>query len=493
MLVLFFSVGALPLSFLQLAPVGAAWADDDDGGGDDNDDGGGNDNDDDGGSAGGGRSDDDDGGSTGAGQSDDDDGRSRAGGRDDDDDNSSSRAQSPRQGGGLFDLFRRPSEPSPQPRRAQAPRPAPPPPPEFASNEIVALALNDIDLDTLLAQGFGLIEEIPVPGLAAVPRRLSVPNSLSLVDARAAVRALPSGTDADFNHYYRSEQGFDADCQGSDCPARLMIDWPLPPEREGTCGSSSTIGMIDTGINENHETFQGARIEVTREKPESFDPSRAIHGTAVAALLVGHPDTRSPGLVPGARLIAVDAFYRAGGDERADIFTLVRALGLLADQDVDVINLSLAGPDNTVLLEVVERLVFENDIVVVSAVGNSGSRAEPEFPAAYDPVIAVTAVDRDGAIYRRAVQGPHVDLAAPGVNIWTAASISGARWKTGTSFAVPFVTAAAAILRENQPDLAAESVEDALRQRALDLGEPGEDSVFGAGLLSIAGLCDDPS
>lgn len=271
-----------------------------------------------------------------------------------------------------------------------------------------------------------------------------------------------------------------------------MIDWPLPPDRTGTCGSTSTIGMIDTGINENHETFEGARIEVTRERPEGFDPSRAIHGTAVAALLVGHPDTRSPGLVPGARLVAVDAFYRAGGDERADVFTLVRALGLLADQDVNVINLSLAGPDNTVLSEVVERIVFDLDVVVVSAVGNSGARADPEFPAAYDSVIAVTAVDRDGAIYRRAVQGPHVDLAAPGVNIWTAASISGARWKTGTSFAVPFVTAAAAILRENQPDLPAESVEDTLRQQAVDLGEPGEDTVFGAGLLSIAGLCDDP-
>lgn len=272
--VIVFSVGAIPLSFLQLAPLGAAWADDDDDGGSD-------DNDDDGG-----------------GNDDDDDGGSPSAGRDDDDDDAPSRARRPEDGGGLFDLFRRPNEPRPQPRRAQAPRPAPPPPPEFASNEIVALALNDVDLDTLLAQGFGLIEEIPVPGLAAVPRRLSVPNSLSLVDARAVVRALPSGTDADFNHYYRSEQGFDADCQGSDCPARLMIDWPLPPGRAGTCGSSSTIGMIDTGINETHETFQGARIEVTRENPENFDPSRAIHGTAVAALLVGHPDTRSPGLVP---------------------------------------------------------------------------------------------------------------------------------------------------------------------------------------------------
>ena len=472
-LVIFFSVGIIPLSIAQVIPFGAAWADDDGGDGDGDGDG------DDGDSDDGGRGDDnDDGGSGGA-------------SRNDDDDNGRSGSQSRRQGGGLFDLFR----PRQQPRRTRAPQPPPPPPPppEFAANEIVALALNDADLAALLAQGFSVIEEAAVPGLSAVPRRLSIPNGVTLADARAAVRALPSGDDADFNHYYRSEQGFAPDCRDGDCPARLMINWPLPQSRTDTCGSTSTIGMIDTGINENHETFDGARIEVTRERPESFDPSRAIHGTAVAALLVGHPATRSPGLVPGAQLVAVDAFYRAGADERADVFTLVRALGLLADQEVDVINLSLAGPDNAVLSEVVERLVFDSDIVVVAAVGNSGSRAEPEFPAAYDPVIAVTAVDRDGAVYRRAVQGPHVDLAAPGVNIWTAASISGARWKTGTSFAVPFVTAAVAMMRENQPDLAAGSVEDALRQRAVDLGEPGEDSVFGAGLLNIEGLCDDPS
>ena len=79
------------------------------------------------------------------------------------------------------------------------------------------------------------------------------------------------------------------------------------------------------------------------------------------------------------------------------------------------------------------------------------------------------------------------------MNIWTAASISGARWKTGTSFAVPFVTAAAAMLREAQPNLTATEVGNALRARANDLGEPGPDETFGSGLLNIEGLCDEPS
>jgi subtilisin family serine protease len=100
-------------------------------------------------------------------------------------------------------------------------------------------------------------------------------------------------------------------------------------------------------------------------------------------------------------------------------------------------------------------------------------------------VIAVTAVTLDGRVYRRAVQGPHIDLAAPGVDVWSAASVSGARWHTGTSFAAPFVTAAVAALLHGQPDLASADVLSILAGSAEDLGEPGRDPMFGHGLVSM--------
>ncbi|WP_265502474.1 S8 family serine peptidase [Paracoccus beibuensis] len=264
----------------------------------------------------------------------------------------------------------------------------------------------------------------------------------------------------------------------------------MPRQRTPSCGSGATIGMVDTGINKDHETFQGARLDLHNLGPAQLDPSQQLHGTAVAALLVGDPATRAPGLVPAARLVAVDAFHRVGTDERADVFSLLRAIDLLVEREIGVLNLSLAGPDNDALAGVVTDLVTQRDIVVVSAVSNEGPTAPPAYPAAYDPVIAVTAVDGSKRVYRRAVRGPHVELAAPGVNVWTAASVSGARWKTGTSFAAPFVTAAAAILRENRPNLPAAEVKRVLREKAADLGAPDHDPVYGAGLLSIAELCD---
>jgi len=441
--------------------MGVAWADDDDdgGGGDDNDDDGG-DNDDDGGSR-------------------------RSSSRNDNDDDDNGRVQRIRRAPAAT---QQQAAPAPR-RRAPPPPPPPPPPPSEAPNEIVTLALTDADLAALLDQGFVLIEERTLANFDTVSRRLRIPSGQTLVAARDAARAVPSGQDADFNHYYRSEQGFADDCRGIDCPARILLDWPVGLPRDNACGRNVPIGMIDTGINRDHETFAGAELEVVRLGSDDLVPSRALHGTAVASLLVGDPDTRSPGLIPGAKLIAVDAFSRAGRDERADVFTLLEGLDLLADAGVSIINLSLAGPPNSVLEQAVARLVNDADIALIAAVGNNGPSAGPAYPAAYPDVIAVTAVDRNRNVYRRAVTGAHVDIAAPGVDVWTAASVSGARTKTGTSFAVPFVTAATAILRQSQPDLAAVDVRDALRSRAEDIGDPGPDSVYGAGLVQLDPVC----
>ena len=213
------------------------------------------------------------------------------------------------------------------------------------------------------------------------------------------------------------------------------------------------------------------------------------HGTAVAAILLGSAESRSPGLLPDATVIAVDAFHRSGSrDERSDVFTLVRAMDLLAENRVSVINFSLAGPPNQ-LLEAMTRRLADTGIVLVAAAGNAGPRAEPAYPAAYPDVIAVTAVDRNGNAYRRAGRGAHIDLAAPGVDVWTAASIRGARTRTGTSFAAPFVTAAVALAQMRLNLKGHDEIAGALAKNARDLGAPGRDDIFGHGLLQALGTC----
>ena len=384
-----------------------------------------------------------------------------------------------------------------RPKRTRT-RPAPVPRPERAPNEIIARGLTPEDTATLVAQGYVVLQSVDLASLATTLRRLDIPDGVTLEEARAAVRALPSGEAADFNHYYRTGQDDvteaampeapEPTCDGLHCPARGLINWPEGIGPAG-CGAPVRIGMIDTGLNPDHAALNGADIEVIRIAPEDYAPSDAIHGTAVAALLVGDPETRVPGLLPGLPLLAVDAFHTDAGDERADAFTLVRALDRLVQDGVQVINLSLAGPPNTVLEDTIAQVTGPRGIPVVAASGNAGPRADPAYPSAYDRAIAVTAVDRNGTAYRRAGRGAHVDLAAQGVEVWTAASIEGARWKTGTSFAAPYVTAAAVLWLQHDPTLTPDALRARLIREAADLGPDGRDDIYGHGLLDLGGTC----
>lgn len=365
--------------------------------------------------------------------------------------------------------------------------------PEFAA-EIVVSDLSDADLAVLTAEGFGLIERQTIRVLAATLDRLSAPPGLTLTQARDRVRQLASGGDADFNHFYRTSQAATPTeaCRHENCPAWGLVNWPAAEIQAGTCPVTQPIGVIDTGINPSHEILAGADLELLA-RPRATDGSSAVHGTAVVSLLSGNPASRVPGLLPGAKVLAVDVFSRASGDERADVADLVEGLDLLAARQVRIYNLSLSGPPNSVLARIIDRLTDAAgpDAVIVSAAGNGGPAAGAAWPGAHPMVLAVTAIDARGRVFAQAQRGDHLDLAAPGVNLLAATSVRGSRGKSGTSFAVPFVTAAAAVLlsRPADPPPSGLSVRATLQAMARDLGAVGKDPIFGAGLLAAGAIC----
>ncbi|GCA49728.1 S8 family serine peptidase [Sinorhizobium meliloti] len=376
------------------------------------------------------------------------------------------------------------------PRRSRAAAPAAP---IRAPDEIVGLGFSSTELGGLAAAGFELLERNTMASFNAEVIKLRIPQGLTLEAARQQARALAPQAVIDFNHYFRPEQHPDAPCVESDCLARDVIGWPSAQTWPGTCAAGVRIGLVDTAINPDHIAFEARNVEIVRLVDEELPESGRQHGTAVAALLVGSATSRTPGLIPGGKLIAVDAFHRAGRqDDRSAAFDLARALDLLVGRQVQVINLSLAGPPNLLLEQAVKK-AGERGIIMVAAAGNDGPRAKPVYPAAYEEVIAVTATDRRKRPYRRAGRGEHIDFAAPGVAVWTAASVSGARPKTGTSFAAPFVTAAVAMMKASEADLAPELLRDRLTGHAEDLGEPGKDPVFGWGLLNARAICKTKS
>jgi subtilisin family serine protease len=319
--------------------------------------------------------------------------------------------------------------------------------------------------------------------------RLRVPWLMTARGAIDTVRALNPRALVDHNHYYRPQRA-EPGCRTPACTAAL-VRWPAGA---GRCGPPALIGMIDTAVDREHPALRGSRIESVTVRREDARPSGSAHGTAVASVLVGAAEGAVPGLLPQARLIAVDAFHRGflSGD-RMDVFDLIRALDLLVRRDVRVVNLSFAGAPNLLLEDAVQRL-HRRGTVLVAAVGNEGPAAPSLYPAAYPGVVAVTAVDRDLEVYYRASRGKHVDFSAPGVDVLAAAPArrgepGATQAHSGTSFATPFVTAAVALVLARAQARDADGARRVLASRARDLGAPGLDPVFGFGLVQAVGLC----
>ncbi len=363
--------------------------------------------------------------------------------------------------------------PPPPPPRS-APPPAPPrsaPPPPIAASavpgELAAIGLDAPARARLLAAGFSVLEETPallVPGSIA---RLRIPPGSTPAAAVEAARRVAPAARIDLNHLYRP---------GSAAGESLAaLPLPAAPARPEPRCAARPVGMIDTRIAEDHPALAGGRIERLTRRGAGLAPSGTAHGTAVAALLAEALGT--------APMVAVDAFHGRPDGDAADAFDIAAGLALLAAREVAVVNLSFAGPDNAVLALATER-VAARGLLLAAAAGNDGQQSPPRFPAAYPWVVAVTAVDRSRRPFVRAVRGPHLAFAAPGVGL-AAPGRAGAQL-SGTSYAVPFVSAAFAWAMTDQDQ------EAALRQlagSAEDLGRPGRDQVFGWGLIRPPAGC----
>lgn len=361
-----------------------------------------------------------------------------------------------------------------QPRRQSAPAVRPRP-------ELVALVPSGLSRDAALAAGYVILAERAGVDNADL-LRLALPPGRPVQEAAADLARLLPGTVSDVNHLYTPDELL---CRDGTCDAHAIVGWNERPS-----ALAPRIGMIDTGINVDHGALAGQKLTVVQATLAERDAAGRQHGTAIAAMLIGRRDSTAPGLLPNAELIAVEAFHRGSGGEVADAFALADALQHLIDARVQVANLSFSGPENAVFGRVVAAALAQG-IALVAAAGNGGPGAPPAFPAAWPGVLAVTAVDAGLKPYRRAARGPHVDFAAPGVNLWTAASISGGRLRSGTSYAAPFVTAALAVERLRRPEAPLTGAIAGLAGCALDQGDPGHDSVFGHGVISMSDQCLD--
>jgi subtilisin family serine protease len=273
-------------------------------------------------------------------------------------------------------------------------------------------------------------------------------------------------------------------CGGDRCYAQQAIQWQ---DRYSACARNVKIGVIDTGFDLRHPAFKNQKITQKAFLPAGKATASIWHGTGVLALLAGRPDSGTPGLAPEAAYHAASIFYAdEGGDPVTDTVSFMKALDWMSDSGVKLVNMSFSGPRDDLVQRKIEALSARG-LVFTAAAGNEGPAAEPVYPAAYPQVIAVTAVTKDMRNYPFANRGAQIDLAAPGVDIWTAWPDAREGYRSGTSFAAPFVTGVLAVY---PPDVLRSSKEALLERVAVtDLGPPGRDSIYGRGLLQAPPSC----
>ena len=342
------------------------------------------------------------------------------------------------------------------------------------------LVMAEADVFEQLAQEGYLFDRVSeLSGLGFLLAEVAAPASFDLSATRAGIYEVIGGqqADVDLNHLYTAGV---PDPQNDEQPLAGLAPRELLPPPTDLSGLTLRIGIIDSSIDRRHNAFANASITTQRFVDNESPPN--AHGTAIASIIASN-DPQALGLAPSAQIYAAEVFdHNEQQGEFASTVSLIKALSWLMTQDVSVINISLAGPSNR-LLETALTRVREKGVLAIAAAGNGGPMAQPMYPAAYPEVVAVTATDDRGRAFRLANRGEYVDIAAPGVNIRHAQAGGGFAASSGTSYAVPFVTVAAARLLQSTAEPA--QMLDALYASARDIGAPGRDQIYGYGQLQF--------
>jgi hypothetical protein len=272
----------------------------------------------------------------------------------------------------------------------------------------------------------------------------------------------------------------------------------------GATGRGVMVAVVDTGIDVDHPELAaqiaGGSTNIVTGDPQQVDDIDG-HGTAVAGIIAARRNQAlSHGVAFNARILAVRAdapgtcASNAGcAFDQADV---AAATDYAVARGAPVINYSLGGATSVgASLEGALTRAADAGTILVFAAGNENA-AEPTFPARFaaDPAtgglaIAVGAVDAGNQLTSFSNQaGSARDhyLVAPGAHILAPALGGGAALVSGTSFATPHVSGAAALVLQAAPFLTAEEVVELLLDSATDLGAPGTDPVYGRGLVNLA-------
>ena len=239
------------------------------------------------------------------------------------------------------------------------------------------------------------------------------------------------------------------------------------------------IAILDSGVDWGNDidlAYQTSLVPGEEEMTQMFMDGSG-HGSSVASLIAAKDNGEGiTGINPNAEIYS----YRVLGDgNKAPISRVVEAIYMAINHKVNIINMSFGISEYSETLEKAVQDAADAGILVVAAAGNTGSEGV-QYPAAYDEVMAVGAVDKDGSVEQYSAKGEELDLVAPGELVRTTGFIGSEEVVSGTSLAAPQVAAAASLIMEKNLNASPEFVRGLLNETA---NLYGESDAYGSGLL----------
>lgn len=335
-------------------------------------------------------------------------------------------------------------------------------------------------------------------GVAAIARRYGARKlrvgTVYRVPTRRARGFADALRDADALRYaeddvpLRRKSAFDAAPGGY---ARGVVVGPgLAPPAPG----AKTVAVIDDIVDVSHPDLAGHTRQLNP------GPVFGEHGTMVASVAAGTLNNFGVfGVFPGAGVLS----YGLPPGDAIPCSAVADGIIAAARAGATVINLSLGSPGDCTTLFGAVQVAYASGSLVVAASGNEFAVGNPViYPAAYPHVLSVASIDPNLQASGFSSENAAVDVAAPGVNVPVAIPAAldvqdgnrdGITVASGTSFAAPMVSGAAAWLSTARPDLSNGQLADVLRRSARDTGAPGYDLGTGFGIIQMGPALVEPT
>jgi minor extracellular protease Epr len=215
-------------------------------------------------------------------------------------------------------------------------------------------------------------------------------------------------------------------------------------------GKNVKIAVLDTGISSTHPdlTVSGGINLVGKSKNNKWSDDNG-HGTHVAGIIAAKNNTIGVvGVAPDAQLYAVKVLDAYGSGYISDV---IEGIDWAVQNNMNVVSMSLGTAAYSQALNDTSANAYNAGIILVAVAGNSGdgnmSTDDVLYPAKFDYVIAVSAVDYNNLAPIWSADGAKIELAAPGVDIYSTWLNGGYANASGTSMAAPFVSGVAALVK----------------------------------------------